>query len=96
MMSEANTPAPAHAHAPDRSKEANVQRSTSNAERRNHNREAVRVDMWDQEVGTPGTVGHAIRSYTTQWGLPDMACGHNFSQLIEKSDGRIVCGACGK
>jgi hypothetical protein len=56
----------------------------------------VRVDMWDQEVGTPGTVGHAIRSYTTQWGLPDMACGHNFSQLIEKSDGRIVCGACGK
>src|SRR5580693_3127201 len=28
--------------------------------------------MWDQESGSEGTVSHAVRRYTTQWGLPEM------------------------
>lgn len=30
----------------------------------------VKVDMWDQECGSEGTVSNAIRRYTAQWGLP--------------------------
>lgn len=30
----------------------------------------VKVDMWDQECGSEGTVSAAIRHYTAQWGLP--------------------------
>lgn len=32
----------------------------------------VRVDMWDQECGSEGTVSNAVRRYTAQWGLPPM------------------------
>lgn len=30
----------------------------------------LRVDMWDQECGTEGTVSDAVRRLTAQWGLP--------------------------
>lgn len=28
------------------------------------------VDMWDQAKGSEGTVSHAVRRYTAQWGYP--------------------------
>ena len=33
----------------------------------------IRVDMWDQECGTEGTVSNAVRRLTAQWGLPPTA-----------------------
>jgi len=33
-------------------------------------RRKIEVDMWDQDVGSDGTVSNAVRRYTSQWGLP--------------------------
>lgn len=54
--------------------------------------EREEVDMWDQPKGSQGTVSAAIRSYTAQWGLPTMACGHGFEHFIQSKN---VCSRCG-